>query len=386
LNIKQQILDCVYSTPSGREFAFSSSSAETRERFQDSVSEFLKSKKHDEAVQKCRDLYFSMLDLHDKYPELFPPIDRLNVDELYGTHGYSGKRPHFSHQANVFLLGLYIYHNFELLRKQMDEEMEKTTVEIPRKEDLPFRYSGGDRYGEFLYRWRLASLCHDFGTGIQLCQGEADKIVEALGRFHFQKPIKTIKKLNIFEGRDLFDELDKASGAIQLSQYVRYHEGQPFPDSVHHDHGIMGSLIFLQLMHGAFSRHRENQISLNTEGMKVFWHPEILSHSIIQIALSIAMHNLDIYPQALQKACLGEVKIFDMHRHPLVWLLKIADVLQEWDKPEIGTEGVGQDLSTNLEMSFSGSKILVKNFPDEKKEETKRVIRSFTKPNDVVVL
>lgn len=386
MDIKQQILDCVYSTPSGREFAFSSSSDGMRKSFRNSVAEFLKSKKHDEAAQKCRDMYFSMLDMHDKYPELFPPIDRLNADELYGTHVYSGQRLHFSHQANVFLLGLYIYHNFGPLRKQIDKEMEETTVEIRSDEEFPFRYSGGNQYGEFLYRWRLSSLCHDIGTGIRLCQGESKKIAETLRRFRFQKPVGTIKELGIFEGRDLLDELDKASGVIKFSQYVRFQEAQPFPDSVHHDHGIMGSLVFLQFMHGAFSRHQENQISRNTEGMKVFWHPEILSHSIIQIALCIAMHNLDIYLQALQNACSGEMKIFDMQRRPLAWLLKIADVLQEWDKPKIGTGEVGQELSTNLEISFSASKILVKNFPEDKKEETKRTISSFTKPNNIISL
>lgn len=388
MNIKEQILKCVYSTPSKRDFAFSESSPESRERFQDSVADFLKAVKHDETEDRCREVYFSMLDLHDKYPILFPPIDRLNVDELYGmdARACGGQRLHFSHQANVFLLGLYIYHNFEPLRIQMDREMTETTVEIPREPPYsPFRYSGGDQYGEFLYRWRLSSLCHDIGTGIHLCRGEENKIAGTLKRFRFQKPISSIRELYLFEGHDLLANLDNACGIIKFSQYTQYQEAHPFPDNIHHDHGIMGGLVFLQLMYGAYSRHQENQISRNVDGMEVFWHPEILSHSIIQIAMSIAMHNLDKYPQALQNFS-STAKVFDIQRCPLAWLLKITDLIQEWDKPKIGMEQAEQDASTDLALAFSDSKIFVSNFPKEKKEETLEVIRSFTWPNDIISL
>jgi hypothetical protein len=383
MDIKQQILECLYSTPSGRDFAFSSSSTDSKERFQNSVADFLKAKKYGEAALRCREVYSAMLDLHDKYPTLFPSIDRLNVEELYGTHLFSGQRQHFSHQANVFLLGLLIYHNFPPLRERIDREMEATTIEIPRNPYGSFRYSGDDKYGEFLYRWRLSSLCHDIGTGIQLCLGDNTKITDTLGRLHFQTRVRSIEELHTFQGQDLLADLDKASGVVKFSQYEQYQQEHPFPDSIHHDHGLMGSLVFLQLMHGAYLRHKDNQISRNNDGTEVFWHPLILSHSIIQIAMTIATHNLDKHPEALQE-CSSTPKIFDMKRCPLAWLLKIADILQEWDKPKIAGEKADQSVTTNMELSFSDSKISAKNFPEDRKEETRRTVQYFTNPGDTI--
>jgi hypothetical protein len=325
-----------------------------------------------------------MLILHDKYQTLFPPIERLNVDEFHGTHPYSGYRLHFSHQANVFLLGLYVYHNFPPLREHIEREMKETTVDIQREPpDLTFRYSGGSPYGEFLYRWRLSSLCHDIGTGIQLCQGNKTKIADTLGAFRFRKSVRSINELQVFNGQDLLSDLDHASGTVEFSDYSQYQEAHPFPDSIHHDHGIMGSLVFLQFMHGAYSRHRDNLTSKSDDGKEVFWHPEILSHSITQIAMAIAMHNLDKYPKAL-KDFSGVTKVFDMKRCPLSWLLKVADLLQEWDKPETGRENTDPKISTQIAIAFSDSKIFIQNFPEDKKDETIRIINSYISPSEVV--
>ena len=384
MNIKEQILGCLGSTPSRKEFAFSRSSQESRERFEKSVADFLRAKTYAEGERRCRELYFAMLDLHDKYPILTPAIERLNVEELYGTHNFACHRLHFSHQANVFLLGLFIYHNFEPLRTEIDREMRKTTVEIQTQPQyLPFRYSGVDEYGEFLYRWRLSSLCHDIGTGIQLCQGREDMLAYSLKRLNFQRPISSIKELRVFEDDNLLANLDSACGFISFSKYAQYQELHPYPDYICHDHGIMGGLIFLQLMHEAFSRHSKNLVSYNVEGMEVFWHPEILSHSIVQIGMAIAMHNLDKYPQALQSYA-NITTVFDIQRCPLAWLLKVADVLQEWDKPWAREEQTDQNLHTDLELIFSDSKIIVKNFPENKRNEAQEVIHNFTWPSNII--
>ena len=97
--------------------------------------------------------------------------------------------------------------------------MENTTVEIPRRNYPPFRYSGEEPYGEFLYRWRLSALCHDVGTGIQLCEGDKIQISNLFQRFNFQAKISSIDELQTFEKQNLLADLEKASRSIKFSDY-----------------------------------------------------------------------------------------------------------------------------------------------------------------------
>lgn len=94
------------------------------------------------------------------------------------------------------------------------------------------------------------------------------------------------------------------------------------------------------------------------------------------------MHNIEKHPEALQMYA-KNVRIFDMQYRPLTWLLKISDLLQEWDKPKV--KDMRKDLPiTTLKLSISQSKILVENFPQERRDEAVKVLQSYTKPNDIV--
>lgn len=383
MNVKGQILECASgSRVSGEDFAFSLSSDNTKKNFLNSIREFMGAKTYIEAERRCRELYACILTLHDKYPILFPTIDRLNIEELYGVHGSKERRLHFWHQANVFLLGLYLYHNFKLLREQIKFEMQRTTATITRNHPYPpFKYSGDSEYGEFLYRWRLAALCHDMGTGIQNCEGKEDKISRCLNHLPFQERVKSLGQLCNIGNCSLLRELDGSCNEVSLSKYMEYQNSNPFPDSIYHDHGIVGALIFLRLIHEEYSRHSETPISSTRFG-KVFWHPDILSHSILQIATAIAMHNLETHKKAL-KICAKNARIFDMHKRPLAWLLKTADLLQEWDKPKREEEG-NEVSPTDLKLRVSESRITVKNFPTDRLKNAQNVLKYYMNPKDII--
>ena len=383
MNIVDNILQCISSKSSGRDFAFSSATEDVRDKFHASLIDFLKAPTYYEREHRCGEIYSLMLELHDKMPVLLPTIGRLNNEELFGAYDYGDRRLHYCHQAYVFLLGLLIYHNFEPLRRAMEKEMRETTIELECPVGSLFRYSGGDEYGEFLYRWRLTSLCHDMGTGIQLSEGKQDQIAHNLGRLPFQKPISSIEQLRAFGDHDLLADIENASGAVKLSKYIEYQSLNPYPRNVHHDHGMIASLIFLRLMHEAYARHKDNPISTNIAGMKVFWGSEILSHSIIQIAKAISLHNIDNYPKAFSKFS-ATTRVFNMYLSPLAWLLKIADILQEWDKPKAGEEQKAMHINTRIGLDFTDSRITVKNFPNDKIKGTVHVIRSFTCPDNAI--
>ena len=363
-------------------FAFSSSSHDARKEFLNLTASFLEAKTYHEAEHRARQLMLFILTHHDKAQAMAPVLENLNLFELYGNYNFVKQRLHYCHQINVFLLGLYIYHNFEPLRKNITLEMQKTTPEIKIEGCFcPFRYSGGNEYGEFLYRWRLASLCHDIGTGISLCERDSSRIAEYLEQIPFEKKVASVDELSKIGNHDLLQELDAACDEVSLSDYMKYQNSHPFPDSVYYDHGIISALIFLRLMHEEYGRHGDKTTSHTRFGC-VFWHPKILSNSILQIAIAIAMHNLEKHPQALQMSA-KNIKIFDMNRRPLAWLLKIADLLQEWDKPR--AKNATQKLPvTNLKLEISDSKISVENFPNEKRKETLEFLRRYTSPEDIV--
>jgi hypothetical protein len=383
MTIKQQILDYASSKAEYSEnFAFSASDFDDRGKFQQAMIDFLRAREYAELEHRCRELYALVLSLHDKYSILNPTIEKSLIDELYGTSNYRAHRLHFVHQANVFLLGLYIYHNFRLLREEMDKEMERTTTTIDEGPNGPFRYSGGSRYGEFLYRWRLSSLCHDIGTAVQSCAGEETCIAQTLTRIPLLKNADSVEDLRSFQNHDFLKELEDACPTVRFSKYLKYHESNPCPQGVCHDHGIIGALIFLRHMHQAFWDHRDTRIS-HVGGKAVFWHPRILSSSIVQIALSIAVHNLDNHPEAFQKFADTE-GVFNLQNHPLAWLLKIADLLQEWEKPRLGEERTREDPGINMKIAFSDSKMIVDNFPEARREKTRITITEYTWPRDVI--
>jgi hypothetical protein len=317
-----------------------------------------------------------------------PVLEFLNNFELYGEYEYKHQRLHFTHQANVFLLGLYLYHTVPDIKKAIYKEMESTTLD---KEIVNghlrhrWRYSGATEYGEFLYRWRLASLSHDLGYGISLSRNDKPKIKECLDEISIFliNDIKNLEDLWHFEDKNLLEQLDSAISDISVSSYMKYQYDNPFKDSVYYDHGLISSLIFLRLMNEEYARHRYNPVSY-VESTTIIWHESFLVGSILQTAIAIALHNLDQHKEALQKVGTGGY-IFDLEQNPLSWLLKVSDTLQEWDKPPADEEIMAKKIKpTDICISFSNNKIVVKNFPAEKLDKAKETFEHYTNPPDLI--
>ena len=72
-----------------------------------------------------------------------------------------------------------------------------------------------------------------------------------------------------------------------------------------------------------------------------------------------------------------------MQDRPLTWLLKIADLLQEWDKPKV-KDWMKKMQATTLKLEISQSQILVENFPNKKLDDALKVLQLYTNPNDIV--
>ena len=384
MDVKEQIWENIQNTEN---FAFYSSAAIQREKFKRFAEKFLNARSYGESERFARQLMNFVLYQHEKNVVVGPVLESLNNFELYGEYEYRRQRLHFTHLANVFLLGLYLYHNSSIIKRAVDREMKSTTSENDLEiggEIYRWRYSSQSIYGEFLYRWRLTSLSHDLGYGISLSQNDVTRIREYLDEIStFLVPeIKTLEDLWYFKYRDLRDKLDSSIPEISLTDYMMHQSSNP-RHSVYYDHGIISSLIFLRLMYEEYARHRRCPISY-VGSTKVIWHESFLDTSILQSAIATALHNIEQHEEALREAA-TDIGIFNLERRSLSYLLKAADALQEWDKPPAREEILTEDLEpTRMQISFIHDKIVIQNFPREKVDGARRMFERFALPHDLI--
>jgi hypothetical protein len=381
MNIKEQIKQAISSIDY---FAFSSLNSVQIDKFRSFATKFLDARTFGESERRARQLINFVLYQHEKNTTVGQVLESMNNFELYEDYSYKAQRLHFSHQANVFLLGLYIYRNFSVLIHEIENEMVRTTFDQvlhfegnTLRDKLPWRYSGGKPEGEFLYRWRLCSLSHDIGYGISLLKNEEDKIREHLDELStfIHGSINSLSDLWTFNDTDLRNQLDSSIRELEIEKYMEYQSTNPFKNVIFYDHGLISALIFLRLMHEEYDRHKYNPVTFSNSSI-IIWDPHILGTSILQAALAIALHNIDQHEKAFKKFS-KKVQIFDINERPLAWLLKVSDILQEWDKPQANEDLMSQPIPpTNIQISFIDDKIEVRNFPKE--TQVKGILNAYT--------
>lgn len=386
MNIKRQMWENIQSRD---DFAFCSSAAIQRDKFKRFARKFINARTYGQAERFARQLMNFVLFQHEKNVIVGPVLDSLNNFELYSEYEYRRQRLHFTHMANVFLLGLYLYHNSSIVRRAVDREMESTTSENELDIDgmiYRWRYSSQSVYGEFLYRWRLASLSHDLGHGISLSHNDEARIREYLEEISTSivPEINTLEDLWLSHYREnLLDKLDNAIPELSLTDYMTYQYGNPLERGVYYDHGIISSLIFLRLMYEEYERRRPSPIS-HFGSTRVIWHRSFLDTSLLQSAVAIALHNIERYEEALEEVA-TDVRIFNLESRALSYLLKAADTLQEWDKPQAREETLTEELEpTTMLISFINDRIVIRNFPPEKVDGALRIFERFSLPNDLI--
>jgi hypothetical protein len=309
-----------------------------------------------------------LLKNHYKQTDGPPILEHMNYFELEEQYNYRKQRLHYTHQINVFLIGLFLYHNCSLIKNKIDQEMENTSE----------KFSGGSPQTEFEYSWILASLFHDIGYGIALSKDEnqRNQYVQDLS-----KPF--IKKLNYFEeiwqfsdGTDLFEEVRCSIDFLCLKKYTDFTKENPKYGP--YDHGITSSVIFLHAMYDEFKR--------NTNNRNIDSQPYILKEAILQVAKAIALHNIDLYPMALGFSLkTTNIKIFDIDKNTFDWLLKLSDIFQEWDKPIVKNLTDNYNLEdTNIVIIVDNNNIILKNYKDKKKKEIKATIDNYVNHNNLI--
>lgn len=384
INIKNQLSDTINS----HNFKWESSNYRIND-FRSDVNKFLIAEDYSAMERYAHDIAHFLTLPHLKVPEVGDILNTLNNYEYDGNYEFEDRRLHFPHQIYVFIIGLYIYNNNNYIQSTIREEIKKSTKEIQVRDYKDnqihtFRYSNGSIFGEFLFRWKFTCLLHDIGSPISLAYNNQDKIREYLNRIsrNYGYRINNINELINFHEVNLLQKINSKLPELSLSDYMSYQASKPFPGDVCHDHGIISALIFLYTMHDLYSRHLNGRESFIEQG--VVWHSDILETSLLHSSAAIALHNLDYYEDAYNNALIdNNYKVFDFEKRPLCCLLKLADMLHEWDKPNVSDTKKELE-NTNVRISFSNDAILLENYPDNKRKSIIQFIEKYLVPTNLI--
>jgi len=315
-----------------------------------------------------RDLYAGAIIAYALHPHAKGHVvgsfgDILNMKEQFDVYKYEKNRKHLNHSVNVFLLGLLLYHSIEPLRRRIHDEMENSSGTM---------LSGGSAFGEFLFRWRLASLMHDVGNGVSLFGAEREKISEYIyllmlrvAPYDAPRPWTVEDLLPLERHKQALDELDRLDCSKRISRFFNKLKGAPYESDgskIFYDHGVVSALILLKVLDLRYRDYDNTAVKeIEHDGHRVSFDRDYFDKSIMQAAYAITTHNVDMYPAEYRVG--WPARLYSVKERPLAFLLKVADTLQEWGKPR-ARNGAGAVSADEVELEVGKSGVVVRKFPD----------------------
>lgn len=306
--------------------------AQHRECLQEIIIDFLEAAEERKREALSRLVATTALLPHAKGSEIGSLGDLLNTMEMFTPYDYTANRKHLIHSVNTCLLGAALYQRVDRLRDLLDEEMARTATLL----------SGGSANGEFLFRWKLASLSHDIGNGLAL-HGNDKKLIRKYliyvqactnqiwrGDMHSS----TDSLLDLARGKNSLKLIDQVDGAKRFSAFFKELKDSPFK-GIFYDHGLISALVLLKILDTQYDRM--NEASIDMSSFYVSFARPFFDDSIVRAAHAVALHNVDFYPHILKEVWKGS-KPYNAEQYPLAFLLKLCDSLQEWQKAKATDE------------------------------------------------
>jgi hypothetical protein len=266
-------------------------------------------------------------------------------------------RDHVVHALLSFILGIYI--NEKLLRPL------GTGVDA--------------------FQWQLAGLFHDVGYPVQIAK-------DILGPF--SETINSIKRrleihasdvhLNIVpvgldslqNGQNSFDLIQRCldGWGLKIDAKKEYEDKMTSSEICHGMISSLAVLYVIDLMYQKYNPGREYK-DIYAVSNNINWNQICFDRDIITACSAIYIHNLPL-------RCFRNAKI-DVTKAPLAFLLKLADCLQEWERPsqknQDGLSATLFDICTkNGELIFSAD-IQERTRNNIKREISFCLVNSYTK-------
>jgi len=384
LNGEGNLHDLIYEMVEKYEYyCFSKNSTfKERSRMKRLLKDFLQTDNDREREILASMIVTTALRPHAKQEDISNAGSVLTKAELYGNPDVPNNRFHFVHQVYVFLIGLLLYYRIQSIQDVLDNEMNNTTSKL----------SGGDPWGEFLFRWRLTSLSHDIGNAISLFWDDQNQIEKNLRLFEdsisadwFEEnggnvSIEDLKRFS--RGENISDHFERISKNRNLQEFSNYLKSNPY-DGIIFDHGIVGSIIISKIIDDIYAPYdykNEKEIWINNT--LISFDRIYFDNSVMRAAYAIAQHNLDFYKKddSYLKFFVGN-KLFDIDEDALTFLLKISDILQEWNKPKI-SDPTNYYKPNEVKVKISKSYLEIIDHP--KKDSFKELLNKYMKHDDTI--
>jgi len=360
-----------------------------KQTLRESTLKFLNSKNYRELEDFSRTPRTVSYNIHGKSGPLKPVEDLMNNFELYYEYVFRLQRLHYPHLLNVYLLGLFIFTNSNIIRRYILKQLEQEPNNIWVEElNRMFRFSAGSPLGEFYYRWRLTALCHDFGYPFELSSRDEEIRLKIISELNSTTSIgiNNLEDLFRYGEYDLFSQLDERMNNMDLHKYLEIRQTDPIHENAVFDHGIYGALLFLRMMHSLFRdlpvyRCRDDDTRIVTSN-------KLLENSLLSVSASIAKHNLDSDHRAFQEGLIEKEKgIFSLASDPISYLLKLCDEIQEWNKFQANTR-LDDSLyrreldNPNMYITFDHNRIIINNI--DEKDAIQEKLDRLLEPSELI--
>lgn len=345
--------------------------------FQNAVLNFLNSGKKDDAftVYFCFSEIFKLFGTG--YENTQKLLETLSDHEYHSGELLAKHRDHYSHSAYVFSLGLAIYANDSIFRREFNNF---------------YSLKNRDSF-TFLRLWGLVALFHDTGYPFQLAHEQIKNYLEELwlrkdndgnpidinGKSLTKDEIKAIKsclpyvsfgnmdsflKIDADVSKKLKEQLQTERVFSDINELLAYgvaiRENYDFNDLVKKlkkrvveqpdfmDHGYFSAVILLK-------RLLENQeFRLDTQ--------------VLDVLTAILLHN------NLNKYDIENAHGISIKEHPLAYLLILCDELQAWDRKAYGKASKRKPIAWDVEFDIAENTIKAIYYFENQNENYDKIV------------
>ena len=230
-----------------------------------------------------------------------------------------------------------------------------------------------------VFQWKLAGLFHDIGYPLQMSKAAlmnplAAKINEIKKLFGVKRTDVSFSiqphNFDLLQNNiNSFDLIQEVIDSWDLSINVR-DEYREMLASDQVCHGMISALTLLYVLDLMYEKYNPERKYMDAfiPGTNINCNQKYFMEDIIPACAAIFLHNLP-------PRCFDKAKI-DRKKAPVAFLLKLADCLQDWERPSGNdTKGLASNLF-DIQIEDSGKLIVYMNIPEKRKKSIEAEIYS----------
>jgi hypothetical protein len=235
-------------------------------------------------------------------------------------------------------------------------------------------------------QWKVAGLTHDVGYPVEIASRVADPLGRALNSMadRIESDIPRVRRAGPrLENLDLLTHGVSGIAVIQeclsgwhidVNAADAYREGT---DSDRVCHGVVGAMAVLRVIDMLYSKSNPDREFRRIVIANVDWNQQWFIEENVPACAAIFLHNLN--------ARWFHATRVDRRLAPVAFLLRLADSLQEWDRPSgDDADGVSPN-AFRLEMA-DGKLSFRAEVEEKRKEDLRKVLTGTLVADDVIVL